>query len=73
LSGWFRLPTEAEWEIERASWISNDAAGAFASPLKLVSAGYRSNSNGTLFYAGSEGGYWSSTVDGGKLQPQLVL
>jgi uncharacterized protein (TIGR02145 family) len=60
----FRLPTEAEWEIERASWSSNDAAGAFASPLKLVMAGERDRLNGTLSYAGSRGHYWSSTVDG---------
>ena len=61
----FRLPTEAEWEIERASWISNNAAGALASPLKLVpgrlSATYF---DGTLYIAGSDGFYWSSTVNG---------
>jgi len=37
----FRLPTGIEWETERLSWTSNDAAGAFASPLKLVTAGFR--------------------------------
>jgi uncharacterized protein (TIGR02145 family) len=58
----FRLPTEAEWEIERASWISNNSAGALASPLKLVPAGFRNNDNGTLNNAGSHGFYWSSTV-----------
>ena len=32
----YRLPTEAEWNAERVSWASNNnAAGAFASPLKL--------------------------------------
>lgn len=60
----FRLPTEAEWETERASWSSNNAAGAFASPLKLVQAGYRDNLSGTLVDAGSIGVYWSSTVNG---------
>jgi uncharacterized protein (TIGR02145 family) len=60
----YRLPTEAEWEDERASWSSNDAAGAFASPLKLPVAGYRDYSNGTLSGVGSLGHYWSSTVDG---------
>ncbi len=60
----YRLPTEAEWEAERASWGSNDAAGAFGSPLKLSVAGYRYGSNGTLNTVGSYGNYWSSTVDG---------
>lgn len=35
----FRIPTEAEFERERASWTSNDTAGAFNSPLKLPTAG----------------------------------
>jgi hypothetical protein len=35
----YRLPTEAEWNAERQSWSSNNAAGAFASPLKLPVAG----------------------------------
>jgi len=60
----YRLPTEVEWEAERASWGSNDAAGAFASPLKLPMAGYRLHSNGSLILVGSFGEYWSSTVDG---------
>jgi uncharacterized protein (TIGR02145 family) len=59
----FRLPTEAEFETERDSWISNDAAGAFASPLKLVVAGYRRHFNGTPSIADIEGYYWSSTVN----------
>ena len=62
----FRLPTETEWETERGSWASNDPAGAFASPLKLVPAGYRSRTDGTLEHAGSYGVYWSSTVDGSQ-------
>ena len=60
----YRLPTEAEWEAERTSWSSNNAAGAFASPLKLPVAGIRDYSNGSLYSVGSNGGYWSSTVDG---------
>jgi uncharacterized protein (TIGR02145 family) len=60
----YRLPTIAEWEAERQSWSSNDAAGAFASPLKLPVAGGRSYSNGSLYNVGSYGFYWSSTVDG---------
>ena len=60
----YRLPTEAEWEAERTSWSSNNAAGAFASPLKLPVAGNRDGSNGSLVNVGSFGYYWSSTVDG---------
>jgi uncharacterized protein (TIGR02145 family) len=60
----YRLPTEAEWEAERQSWSSNDAAGAFASPLKLPVAGFRNRSSGSLGNVGSSGFYWSSTVDG---------
>ena len=60
----YRLPTQAEWNTERTSWSSNNAAGAFASPLKLPVAGSRSGSNGTLSKVGSFGYYWSSTVDG---------
>ncbi len=59
----YRLPTEAELNAERVSWGSNDAAGAFASPLKLPLAGIRFYSTGSL-YVGSSGNYWSSTLDG---------
>ena len=58
----YRLPTEAEWEAERRSWSSNNAAGAFASPLKLPLAGYRYGGDGSLGNVGSNGYYWSSTV-----------
>ena len=60
----FRLPTEAEWEAERNSWASNNTAGAFGSPLKLVVGGYRSHGTGSLGYVGSYGYYWSSSVSG---------
>jgi uncharacterized protein (TIGR02145 family) len=60
----YRLPTEAEWNAERQSWSSNNAAGAFNSPLKLPVAGGRSLSNGSLSGVGSYGSYWSATVDG---------
>ncbi len=58
----YRLPTEAEWEAERQSWGSNDAAGAYASPLKLPVAGRRLYYSGSLYEVGSRGEYWSSTV-----------
>jgi uncharacterized protein (TIGR02145 family) len=63
----FRLPTEAEIIAEISSWSSQDAAGAFASPLKLVTAGGRLHHDGSIVYGAEEvkfGAYWSSTVDG---------
>lgn len=58
----FRLPTSIEFIAERGSWISADSAGAFASPLKLVTAGVRDYYSGTIRNAGIIGYYWSSTV-----------
>jgi uncharacterized protein (TIGR02145 family) len=57
----YRLPTETEWESERASWSANTSVGAFASPLKLPMGGNRDYS-GSLFSVGTSGRYWSSTV-----------
>ena len=61
----YRLPTDAEWVAEHTSWISQNAAGAFASPLKLPVVGYRVDT-GLLFLVGNTGHYWTSTVDGDK-------
>lgn len=60
----FRLPTDTELGAERVSWSSNNYIGAFNSPLKLVAAGYRYHDNGTFSNAGSDGYYWSSSVNG---------
>jgi uncharacterized protein (TIGR02145 family) len=60
----YRLPTEAELNAERQSWSSNNASGAFNSPLKLPVAGLRGLGNGSLFYVGSDGYYYSSSVNG---------
>ncbi len=57
----FRVPTLAELEDEVATWTSENAAGAFASPLRLPPAGSRAMS-GTVINAGTTGAYWSSTV-----------
>ena len=59
----YRLPTDAELNAERLSWGTNNAAGAFASPLKLPAAGVRDSQDGTLVHVGSVGRYWSSTVN----------
>ena len=56
----FRIPTEGEFNAEMMSWSTSNAAGAFASPLKLPASGYRDNISGLLF-SGS-GVYWSSTI-----------
>tara|TARA_R110001583_G_scaffold163880_2_gene316352 strand:- start:7406 stop:11344 length:3939 start_codon:yes stop_codon:yes gene_type:complete len=60
----YRLPTEAELNAERLSWVTNDAAGAFASPLKWTVAGYRYYTNGAYFAVGANGYYRSSTTSG---------
>jgi len=59
----YRLPTQSEWDTERASWSTNNAAGAFASPLKLPAAGHREIFDGSVSYSGSLGFYWSSTIN----------
>jgi uncharacterized protein (TIGR02145 family) len=60
----YRPPTEAEFNSERQSWGSNNAAGAFASPIKLPVAGYRLFLNGSFHNVGSGGSYFSSTISG---------
>jgi uncharacterized protein (TIGR02145 family) len=68
----FRLPTVAEFIDERSNWSSRNAAGAFASPLKLTMAGGRDNSNGSLQAVGAGGFYWSSTVIGNSSEYLLI-
>jgi hypothetical protein len=58
----YRLPTKDEWTLERASWVSNNSEGAFASPLKLPLAGWRSSSNGDIMNVNAHMFYWSSTT-----------
>ncbi|MBK7095054.1 MAG: hypothetical protein IPH57_08415 [Saprospiraceae bacterium] len=58
----YRLPTYTEWELERMSWNTNNADGAFASPLKLTIAGLRNYLAGLVLGEGSSGYYWSSSV-----------
>jgi len=60
----YRLPTETEINAERLSWGTNNAAGAFASPLKLPMSGNHLYSSGSLVNVGTHGYYWSSTVSG---------
>ena len=58
----YRLPTETELDTEHSYWSTDNAAGAFASPLKLPMAGYRYHINGSIYDIGSVGAYWSSTL-----------
>jgi len=58
----FRLPTGSEWEAERLSWATNNAAGAFGSPLKLALGGYRSHISGVVNSVGGLGYHFSSTA-----------
>jgi uncharacterized protein (TIGR02145 family) len=71
----YRLPTSIELEAERASWVTSNTAGAFASPLKISVAGARSISNypSALQYQNSEGRYWSSTNYNGNASNQLYI
>jgi hypothetical protein len=59
----YRLPTAYEWDAERKSWLSNNTAGAFGSPLKLTVGGRRNYSDGSLSNVGSDGFYWSSSLE----------
>lgn len=60
--GGYRIPTNTELNAERSSWSSNNAAGAFASPLKLTRGGGRDITNGSIYNTGVYGYYWSSNI-----------
>ncbi|TDB61345.1 fibrobacter succinogenes major paralogous domain-containing protein [Arundinibacter roseus] len=61
----YRLPTEFELIQERLSWSSNNAAGAYASPLKLLLAGSRAGTalGAPVDAVGSFGQYWTRNVE----------
>jgi len=67
----FRIPTKEEMEAETLSWISADSAGAYASPLKLVTAGDRWGSDGSVNDEGSVGWYLTTTLDNYGVVPYL--
>jgi len=58
----FRLPTEEEFNAERALFPTPDKEGAFASVLKLTVPGRRVFSSGNITSAGSLGYYWTSSI-----------
>lgn len=68
----FRLPTATELNTERESWDTNDSAGAFGSPLKLVMAGSRSL-DGTTLGQESFGFYWSNIAVGSSSSSLLFF
>ncbi|MFN3588807.1 MAG: hypothetical protein ACK4UP_05450 [Spirosomataceae bacterium] len=57
----YRLPTPSELNAEKMSWTTNNAAGAFASPLKFPLGGYRNFNDGKVNNMGTQGNYWAST------------
>lgn len=57
----YRLPTDAEFTAERASWSANHAVGALETPLRFPMAGFRDRSDGTLRIVGTAGYYFSGS------------
>jgi hypothetical protein len=62
----YRIPTDPELDAEQLSWTTQDAAGAFGSPLKFPANGGRASIDGSIGSAGVNGLYWSSTVSFGQ-------
>ncbi|MBT3479714.1 MAG: hypothetical protein HN665_00960 [Candidatus Marinimicrobia bacterium] len=62
----FRIPTVAEWEAEKLSWVSSNAAGALASVLKLPMGGARSRMTGAIGNVGNFVGYRTSNLNGAE-------
>jgi hypothetical protein len=60
----YRIPTQAELQAEKLSWVTPDAAGALASPLRFPPlAGSRGTlSTGVPILNQGNGAIWSSTI-----------
>ena len=58
----YRIPTENELNNERLSWVSNNALGAFTSPLKFSYSLNRVGTTGNFFTSYDYGRYWTSSV-----------
>jgi hypothetical protein len=63
LGGSWRLPTSTEWANVDATGNWTNWDGPWNSPLKIHAAGYLERTNGSLGSRGSDGYYWSSTVN----------
>lgn len=63
-----RLPSKEEWddliESSKQKLWDIDNKGLYVHGLFFQAAGYRNNSNATVNNVGSNGYYWSSTVNG---------
>jgi uncharacterized protein (TIGR02145 family) len=59
----YRVPTNTELNNQLLTWDTKSVPGAFRSPLKLPTTGFRRNSDGSLFAEFTHGYYWSSTVN----------
>tara|TARA_R110000850_G_scaffold277151_1_gene424854 strand:- start:43846 stop:47097 length:3252 start_codon:yes stop_codon:yes gene_type:complete len=68
-----RIPTSTEWDNERLSWSTNNAAGGFGSPLKLTLGGTRRHYDGDLISVGALGGYFSSTAAASSNSSYLLI
>lgn len=58
----YHVPTLSQLDEARLAFGTKNAAGAFASALKLPSAGNRNHASGSFLNQGTIGYYWSSTV-----------
>ena len=63
----FRAPTQAEWDQERATWFTNTAASAFASPLKLPMPANRATNGNVNSHPPTSpfnrGYYWTINIE----------
>jgi uncharacterized protein (TIGR02145 family) len=57
----YRIPSSAELDAERLSWSSQNAVGAFNSPIKWSLGGFRTFNNGDFGSIHENTFYWSST------------
>ncbi len=70
----YRVPTDAELNGERATFPTQNLAGAYNSPLKLPASGYRNLADGAVTnVGGSHGYYWSSTVSSSGANARYLL
>ncbi len=64
----YRIPTEAELVAEYQSWLTQNADGAFLSPLKWTVAGMRLHNTGQIIGDGFGAAYRSSTLFGANVK-----